>query len=424
MTPREGHAGFDRVIIVAQPFRKPLQGHEGTLRRPCQPRLQLVRLALAHALGEILGSDDGGSHLGMRRVQLGELGGLVIILPLWSPQDQPGRSTGGQLAVRRRCDDRQCLARRPVVAGLAWRLAHALGLTRHGRVAPSIPTLLDLPEELSGVTVPRIPAVQEIRVRGREDAAAASGAALALRQRGDTKIPKHGILANPQVLGHGPPRPPLLVEGPDLLMECQPPRLALVRELLGCARRGGGWHRDGYRAVGLRHWRLAQRLIDGFEGLTMGVEYLVKGCREVLQQVKTIGDLNRVGGALPGSVCVSSGPITGDHADTRMDLQPEREGLGLTIGQEGERSLPFEVDQHGPRGLAFPVGPVVDTEHLRGSHIWHGQTAQQAQEGIPTDDQAETTAQSCPRCPAQRQGDVHQPVCQPRCPSRPGCDEP
>jgi hypothetical protein len=64
----------------------------------------------------------------------------------------------------------------------------------------------------------------------------------------------------------------------------------------------GGWHRDCYRAVGLPHWRLAQRLIDGFEGLTMGVEYLVKGFREVLQQVNAIGDLNRVGGALPGPV--------------------------------------------------------------------------------------------------------------------------
>jgi hypothetical protein len=90
-------------------------------------------------------------------------------------------------------------------------------------------------------------------VIGREDAAAAIRTALALRQRCHAEVPKHGILANPQVLGNGPPRLPLLVEGPDLLMERQPPRLALVRQLLGGASRGGGWHWDGYRAVGLRH---------------------------------------------------------------------------------------------------------------------------------------------------------------------------
>ena len=55
----------------------------------------------------------------------------------------------------------------------------------------------------------------------------------------------------------------LLVEGPDLLMERPPLRLALVRQLLGCARGGGGWHRHGYRAVRLRHGRLAEGRIDG-----------------------------------------------------------------------------------------------------------------------------------------------------------------
>jgi hypothetical protein len=97
-TPREGHAGFDRVVVVAQPFRKALQGHARVLRRPCQPRIQMVRLSLAHELGEILGSDNGGGPLGMLGFQLGELGGLVFVLPLWAPQDQPGRPAGGEVA--------------------------------------------------------------------------------------------------------------------------------------------------------------------------------------------------------------------------------------------------------------------------------------------------------------------------------------
>ena len=119
-----------------------------------------------------------------------------------------------------------------MLPGLALRLAQTLRLTGHGRVAPSIPTALKLPEEAQGVTVPRVPAFEEIRVRGREDTATALRAALALRPCRHAEVAIDGILANPQVLGHGPPGPPLLVEAPDLLMERPPLRLALVGQLL------------------------------------------------------------------------------------------------------------------------------------------------------------------------------------------------
>jgi hypothetical protein len=34
MTPGQGHTGSDRVIVVAPPFREPLQGRERTLHLP------------------------------------------------------------------------------------------------------------------------------------------------------------------------------------------------------------------------------------------------------------------------------------------------------------------------------------------------------------------------------------------------------
>jgi hypothetical protein len=104
----------------------------------------------------------------------------------------------------------------------------------------------------------------------------------------------------------------------------------------------------------------------------VGVKHLVEGLREVLPQVKAIGDLDRVGGPLPGAVCIGSGPIPGDHADAGMGRQPEGHGFGLTIGQEGERSLPLEIDRYRPIPLTFPNGPIVDAEHLGGGHIWEG----------------------------------------------------
>ena len=145
-------------------------------------------------------------------------------------------------------------------------------------------------------------------------------ATLALRQRRRAAVAIDGILANPQLLGNGPAGPSLLVEGPDLLMERQPLRLALVGQLLGYARRGGGRHRDGDLTVGPRHRRLMEGLIDSLEGMALGIKHLVEGLGEVLQQMKAIGDLDRGGRSQPRPIRIGSRPIPGDHLDSRMGV--------------------------------------------------------------------------------------------------------
>ena len=112
--------------------------------------------------------------------------------------------------------------------------------------------------------------------------------------------------------------------------------------------------------------------MDGLKGVAMGVKSLVEGLHEVLHQVKAVRNLDRVGGALPASVRIGSGPIPGDHTDAGMGLSPQGHGFGLTIGPEGERSTPLEINQDGPIGPTFPNGPGVDTEHLRGGHVREG----------------------------------------------------
>ena len=108
----------------------------------------------------------------------------------------------------------------------------------------------------------------------------------------------------------------------------------------------------------------------------------------MLPQVNAGGDLDRVGGALPGSGRSGSGSISSDHADAGMRLHPQGHGLGLTIGPEGERSMPRAINQDGPLGPTFPNGPVVDTEPLGCRHVRAGHTTQQAQEGVATDGEA------------------------------------
>ena len=92
IAPASCQASFDGVVVVAQSFRKALQGHEGTVRCPCQPGVQVIWLPLAHELGKVLGSDNGGGHRGMLGFQLGDLRRVVFVLRLRPPQDQPGRS--------------------------------------------------------------------------------------------------------------------------------------------------------------------------------------------------------------------------------------------------------------------------------------------------------------------------------------------
>jgi hypothetical protein len=85
-------------------------------------------------------------------------------------------------------------------------------------------------------------------------------------------------------------------------MEGQLAHLALVGQLPGCTRQGWGWHRQGYRAVQPHHRRLAEGLIDSLKGVAMGMKDLVESFGEVVPQVKAIGDLDCLGGALPGPV--------------------------------------------------------------------------------------------------------------------------
>jgi hypothetical protein len=123
VTSGQGDPGFDGLIVLVDPLRKPLQGCEGIVRRPGQPGLHLVGLALAHELGNALGSGDGGGHLRMLGLQLGESGGLALIHPLWPPQDQPGRPAGGKVAGCRLGHGWQGLPRppRPRALAYAWR---------------------------------------------------------------------------------------------------------------------------------------------------------------------------------------------------------------------------------------------------------------------------------------------------------------
>jgi len=94
VAPGQGEPRFDGVIIISEPFGKALQGHDGTLRDPCQPGIQLRALPLAHEVGKVLRQRDGLGDFGMLCAQLGKLQRFLRVALLCPSYDQPGRPAG------------------------------------------------------------------------------------------------------------------------------------------------------------------------------------------------------------------------------------------------------------------------------------------------------------------------------------------
>ena len=72
-TPRQGHAGFDRCIVLAEPARKALEGLQRTGRRAREPGIEALRLPLADEGCKVLCEVHRLGDLGRLRVELGEL---------------------------------------------------------------------------------------------------------------------------------------------------------------------------------------------------------------------------------------------------------------------------------------------------------------------------------------------------------------
>ena len=99
--------------------------------------------------------------------------------------------------------------------------------------------------------------------------------------------------------GNGRDRPPLAVQRPHRVIGGLPLGRTLGGLLLRTWRRGWGWHGHRDRPIGERHRLLARRGIDGVQRGTLRREHLGQGFREILDEMKAIGDLDGRGGPMP-----------------------------------------------------------------------------------------------------------------------------
>jgi hypothetical protein len=93
------------------------------------------------------------------------------------------------------------------------------------------------------------------------------------------------------------------------------------------------------------------------------------GFAEVVDEMKAIDHLHRVGGPLANAVCIQGTPIPTDHGDRGMLGQPCRECRGRTVRPEVDDTMRREIEHDGAIPMASPPCPLIDARRLQG---WHG----------------------------------------------------
>jgi hypothetical protein len=179
-----------------------------------------------------------------------------------------------------------------------------------------------------------------------------------------------------------------------------------------------GWDGDRGGAVRQGHSLTTDGVIDGGERGPMGVEHLLEGFHQILQQVKPVGDLGGLRRSLARPIGIGSGSVARDDLDPRVGPQPLRQGLGLPIGQQGDRLPAFQLDQHGPIGLACAQGEIVHAQDAWRAVARKRQATDHTQQGLAAERASQALTEAHAGRPTQREPDGEQPRDQaPRSPS-------
>ena len=133
---------------------------------------------------------------------------------------------------------------------------------------------------------------------------------------------------------------------------------------------------------------------EGFQGLA-----------EVLDEMKPVDDLHRLGRPPANAVGVEVAAITTDDGDRRMLGQPGGDTGGRAVRQEVHDAMRRQIDQDGAIPMAPPPGPLVDTDDLEG---WRGRDRRppdQAEQRGWTGGEPQAGREPGASIPAQRQTD-------------------
>jgi len=148
--------------------------------------------------------------------------------------------------------------------------------------------------------------------------------------------------------------------------------------------------------------------------------HLVQRLPEMLEQMKAVGDLGRLWGALPGALGIRTRPIARDDLHTRMLAPPLRHRRSRAVRQAGDGLAALEIDEDRAVSEAFPQCPVIHAQHRGRRGLRLRLAAQQPQEHVPTHSHVPRVTEAHPGLPAQRHAEGAEALGQPQGAARPG----
>src|SRR5579872_4193119 len=106
------------------------------------------------------------------------------------------------------------------------------------------------------------------------------------------------------------------------------------------------------------------------------------GLAEIFEQVPLVRHLKSLGSSEPGGGGIGITTIPADDLDRGVASEPGRHRSDLSIRQDIEPTMPFQVTDECPIAVAATPGPVVYTDHTRCFDRLIGKTTHQPQDGI------------------------------------------
>ena len=113
--------------------------------------------------------------------------------------------------------------------------------------------------------------------------------------------------------------------------------------------------------------------------------HLVQRLPEMLEQMKAVGDLGRLWGALPGALGIRTRPIARDDLHTRMLAPPLRHRRSRAVGQQGDGLAAFQIDEDRAIDVAFPQRPIIHPQDSGRGEVRLWLPAEEAQQGVAAD---------------------------------------
>lgn len=132
----------------------------------------------------------------------------------------------------------------------------------------------------------------------------------------------------------------------------------------------------------------------------MPVDALLGGFAQVVPKVPPIGDLQGLWGAAGGAVGEERGPVAADDLDAGALGEPGREGVGLPVGQEIDRTTCLDVDVHGSVVLSLALGVFIHPEHAGRGRGRIRKRGDQPQQGVAADWRPKESVMRAPARPA------------------------